>query len=42
MLSVVLCCETDVNIIAVIYLIITVRMKEDDLSNGGHDCGMLE
>jgi hypothetical protein len=42
MLSVVLCCETDVNIIAVMYLIITLKMKEADLSNGGHDCGVLE
>jgi hypothetical protein len=42
MLSVVLCCETDVNEIAVISLKITVKMKEVDLSNGGHDCGMLE
>jgi len=42
MLSVILCCETDVNIIAVIYMIITVKMKEADLSKGGHNCGVLE
>jgi hypothetical protein len=42
MLSAVLCCETDVNEIAVIYLKITVKIKEADLSNGGHDCGVLE
>jgi len=42
MLSVVLCCETDINIIYVTYLIITVKMKEADLHNGGYDCGVLE
>jgi hypothetical protein len=42
MLFVILCCETDVNIIAVIYLTITVKMKEADLSNRGHGCGVLE
>jgi hypothetical protein len=42
MLSVVLCCEADVNIIFVIQLNITVKIKEADLNNGESNCGVLE